>query len=81
MVLTKLVYSEAISGGPCRQLLVFSVFALGQWERVANEVCCVLSIAEDLIAWWESEIDGELGVDAMPNADGEVEGFGYLSAS
>jgi hypothetical protein len=35
--------------------------------------------AESLQAWWESDLDGTLEVEAAPNSDGEVLGFGYLS--
>ncbi len=34
--------------------------------------------AEDLVAWWESDLDGVLDVEATPNADGEVLGTGFL---
>ena len=35
--------------------------------------------ATDLLATWESTLDGELKVEATPNSDGTVTGFGYLS--
>ena len=33
---------------------------------------------EDLVAWWESDLDGVLDVEATPNADGEILGHGFL---
>ena len=36
-------------------------------------------VATDLTATWESSLDGVLKVEAEPNDDGEVTGFGYLS--
>ena len=36
-------------------------------------------VATDLTATWESSLDGDLKVEAEPNDDGEVTGFGYLS--
>ena len=43
----------------------------------------VLSDGEDapdtLVAYWDSDLDGVLAVDAIPNAAGEVDGAGYLT--
>ena len=35
--------------------------------------------ATDLVASWESNLDGTLKVDAEPSDSGEITGFGYLS--
>jgi len=35
--------------------------------------------AEDLIAWWESSLDGELDLDAEPDTAGAVSDAGYLT--
>ena len=35
--------------------------------------------ATDLVVAWESNLDGDLGIESTPNDDGEVIGYGYLT--
>jgi hypothetical protein len=55
------------------------VYYSDQLIEFSGQVGDEADAAGDLTAWWDSNVDGEIEVEAAPDSNGEVVGFGYLT--